>query len=309
MKISVVIPVYNGERYISGCLLSLQAQSYDDWEAIFVNDGSTDDSEKILSMLAIKESRIKIVSQSNNGVVKARDTGVACATGDYILFLDVDDTLEPFALQTIVDCCGKNPDTDIVVTGFNIVSKGRCVGRKRIDIDKITNYDYLKRILTGRNGWELWAKAYRRELFASSLKLPENIRVGEDAAIFVQLLTHARVIVGCNSPIYNYIQYGDSVSHRKSIVLAEETLKAAFFIENYLKQSNWYSAVKKEVDAMFLLFYSNSTRRGYLGRQHPLVRRIRKEHVSCRSLMLLPWKKTIYVFVYYYLGKYVSKFI
>ncbi len=309
MKISVIIPVYNGEYYITRCLLSLQKQNYIDWEAIFVNDGSIDSTEEILLVLSEQESRVKVISQPNRGVVKARDAGVACATGDYILFLDVDDTLEPHALEVVCDCFEKNPDADIVVTGFNIVSNGQCVSRKRSNIGRIMACEYLKRVLTGKNGWELCAKAYRKSLFTDLLELPKGIRVGEDAAVFVQLVTRARVVVGSESSIYNYIQNESSVSHQKSVILTEETLKAAFFIEDYLKRIEWAELLKREIDAMFLLFYSNSTRRGYLGRKHLLVKRIRKEHVSWNSLILLPWYRVVYVFLYYYFGQYISKII
>ena len=99
MRFSVIIPVYNMERYLRECLDSVLNQSFSEWEAICVNDGSTDSSEEILNEYALKDNRLKVVIQSNGGLSAARNSGIKIATGDYILFLDSDDWLEPNALE------------------------------------------------------------------------------------------------------------------------------------------------------------------------------------------------------------------
>lgn len=309
MKISVIIPVYNGEIYIDKCLSSLQEQAYQDWEAIIINDGSTDKSEKILQAYSSSDCRIKIISIPNSGVVQARDCGVRHASGEYIFFLDIDDTLVSHAFQVLIDKLTIYPEVDIVITGFNMIYDNNIGNFFYPNFNVSNELNYLRRVLIGKNGWELWAKLFRKNLFDSPLKLPVNIRIGEDAAVLVQLIVRAKVIVGCEEPVYNYIQYDESVSHRKSGELAEETLKAAFFIEGYLKTTSLYPDLKKEIGAMFLLFYSNSTRRGYLNRKHELVERIRKEHFSFSSFVLMPFYKAVYVVIYYWFGSIISKFI
>ena len=101
MKFSVIIPVYNVEKYLSECLDSVLNQSFSDWEAICVNDGSSDSSAAILEEFAEKESRLKVISQPNGGLSAARNTGLKTARGDYVLFLDSDDWLEPQALEVL----------------------------------------------------------------------------------------------------------------------------------------------------------------------------------------------------------------
>lgn len=101
MKFSIVIPVYNVEAYLRDCLDSVLKQTCTDWQAICVNDGSTDGSAEILNEYAVCESRLKIVTQPNGGLSAARNAGVREAEGDYILFLDSDDWLEANALQTL----------------------------------------------------------------------------------------------------------------------------------------------------------------------------------------------------------------
>lgn len=101
MRFSVIVPVYNVEKYLRECLDSVLNQSYPDWEAICVNDGSTDGSAAILEEYAQKEARVKVVSQPNGGLSAARNTGLKAASGEYVLFLDSDDWLEPQALEVL----------------------------------------------------------------------------------------------------------------------------------------------------------------------------------------------------------------
>ena len=103
MKFSIVIPVYNVEHYLRECLDSVLSQTYSDWEAICVNDGSTDGSSVILEEYAAKDSRFRMISQKNAGTAAARNTGLKVAKGDYIFFLDSDDWIENHALQILAD--------------------------------------------------------------------------------------------------------------------------------------------------------------------------------------------------------------
>ena len=101
MKFSIIIPIYNVEQYLCDCLDSVLNQSFSDWEAICVNDGSTDGSAAILEEYVVKDKRFKIVTQPNGGLSSARNTGMETAKGDYIVFLDSDDWLELDALETL----------------------------------------------------------------------------------------------------------------------------------------------------------------------------------------------------------------
>ena len=101
MLFSVIIPVYNVEKYLRACLDSMLLQSFSDWEVICVNDGSTDGSAAILEEYATKDSRIKVIPQSNSGTATARNTGLRAAQGDYIFFLDSDDWIELDSLRIL----------------------------------------------------------------------------------------------------------------------------------------------------------------------------------------------------------------
>ena len=101
MKFSVIIPVYNVESYLQASLDSVLNQTFEDWEAICVNDGSTDNSAAILEEYGQRDSRFKIINLPNGGLSAARNTGVKAAAGDYVLFLDSDDWLESNALEKV----------------------------------------------------------------------------------------------------------------------------------------------------------------------------------------------------------------
>lgn len=100
-RLSLIIPVYNVEAYLRQCLDSVLNQTFPDWEAVCINDGSTDNSAAILEEYASKDSRFQVVTQPNGGLSAARNTGLDAAKGEYLLFLDSDDWLEPEALETI----------------------------------------------------------------------------------------------------------------------------------------------------------------------------------------------------------------
>lgn len=111
MRFSIIIPVYNVEAYLRDCLDSVLRQSFSDWEAVCVNDGSKDGSAAILEEYAAKDSRFKVITQVNGGLSSARNAGLKSAKGDYVLFLDSDDWLEDNALEVLATKAG---DEDLV---------------------------------------------------------------------------------------------------------------------------------------------------------------------------------------------------
>lgn len=292
MLISFIIPVYNGSLFIKQCIETLLAQTYNNWEGIFINDGSTDNTRELLEQVSRADSRIKFYNQKNQGAAIARYTGVKLATGEYITFLDVDDTLSKDFLQSLIQQI--TPSIDIVVCPFNIIKKNKIIS-KHITPGIFNRIDYLKKILTGYAGWELCAKIFRKELFEQPLIQPPNIRIGEDAANLIQLISRAKKIKITNIPLYNYIQYSTSASHIKNKQYAEETLKAGYFIKSLLEQKTFYLSIKDEISAMFLLFYSNSTRKANLSLKHPMVYDIYKSYYSYRIVKLIPLQKRIYI--------------
>ena len=107
-KISIIMPVYNVEQYLQRCLNSISAQTFSDWEAICVNDGSTDNCAEILNRQAQKDNRFKIVNQTNQSLSCARNNGLKLARGEYVYFLDSDDCIHPQCLEIAYNFAIKN---------------------------------------------------------------------------------------------------------------------------------------------------------------------------------------------------------
>ena len=164
-EISVVIPVYNVEQYLRECLDSLLAQTFTDWEAICVNDGSTDGSAAILQQYAGKDNRFKIITQEKSDLPRTRDTGAAMATGKYLYFLDSDDWIEPDLLK---HCYEKAEQyrTEMLLFSHFAEYPVNCPDDPRFQ--KIyTGRDLL--LLTGElKCWHptIWVRFFRRDFYA-----------------------------------------------------------------------------------------------------------------------------------------------
>ena len=123
LKVSVIIPVYNVEQYLNQCLDSVINQTLKDIEIICVDDGSTDNSFKMLEEYAQKDNRIKVIHQKNKGAAAARNEGLYIAQGKYLSFLDSDDFFEIDMLEQMYNCAEKY-NTDIVVCKSKVISNG-----------------------------------------------------------------------------------------------------------------------------------------------------------------------------------------
>ena len=141
VKVSVIIPVYNTEKYLDECLNSVQNQTLEDIEIICVNDGSTDGSLKILEEHEKNDKRIKIVNQENGGVSLARNNGIKNAQGDYIMFLDSDDCFVPYACEKEYNLAVKN-EANVVEFGVRNFVDGEAVDLSDLNYDdsKVTVY-------------------------------------------------------------------------------------------------------------------------------------------------------------------------
>ena len=116
--VSIVVPIYNAENYLTKCIYSIIKQTYKNIEIILVNDGSTDNSLKICETFALNDKRIIIISQKNMGVSTARNIGINVAKGEYISFVDSDDTIEDNYIQELVDNSNSGK-VDVVICGYN----------------------------------------------------------------------------------------------------------------------------------------------------------------------------------------------
>lgn len=213
-KISIIIPLYNTEKYISECIKSILNQTYKNIEIIVVNDGSTDSSEKKCFDLQKTNKNIKYIYQSNAGVTVARKKGVESATGEWICFVDADDILTPNAIQTLVE---NSKGQDIVIGNFESFYDSIKRITEYKNRESIFNQEQFIKVLLIGTKFKIhgpWGKIYRKELFDNeTFDISSDIKRGEDLIMNIRLALKANHICYLNTIIYLYRQHTNSVIH------------------------------------------------------------------------------------------------
>lgn len=251
--ISIIIPIFNGEEYIERCLKSVIGQSYFDLEIICVDDGSIDDSLEMLKKWAMIDERIKIYSIENNGVSNARNFGIEKASGEYIMFLDVDDWIE---LDTCEDCINivDKKNVDVIMWPYIREYKTRSLKKKVFDKDIIfenEELDALHRRFFGMLGNELqeldqadalctvWGKLYKREIIIKNqIRFVDLKEIGsyEDGLFNIQYFAKIKRALYINHYFYHYWKENiDSITTQYNGKLIEQKRNLYLLLENEIK--------------------------------------------------------------------------
>lgn len=216
--VSIILPVFNAERFLSQCLDSILRQTYQDWELIAVDDGSKDGSIEILKSYEKRDNRIHIISKKNEGVSIARNIALKHAHGDYIYFVDSDDIVMPEALMILVKAMDSNKATFVKSDFLPIDEQGKQVFinkkqviRRRYDGKVMDSEKFFKKILMKE--CFLWTCLFRKEIIEKYhiLFIP-HCRLMEDAAFVVDYLLYSDRNVYKDACIYGYRKYEGTVS-------------------------------------------------------------------------------------------------
>lgn len=211
--VSVIVPVYNVEKYLCKCVDSLLAQTYKNVEIILVDDGGNDNCPHICDEYAKKDKRIKVIHKENGGLSDARNAGIDVAKGEYLCFVDSDDFVDENYVQKMVVTALEN-QSDLVVSNFNyIYEDGRIVANEfDIEAKKYSNNEIIYYLTRGRDVLPLivaWSKLYSRKLF-DNLKFKKAI-LHEDEEICHKILDLAKRISIIKDKLYYYLQRGNSI--------------------------------------------------------------------------------------------------
>ncbi|WP_236288411.1 glycosyltransferase family 2 protein [Paenibacillus allorhizoplanae] len=209
-KISVIIPVYNAENYIISCLESVMNQSFSDIEVICVNDGSKDGSKELIEAYMRSNPRIMLINQANQGVSMARNIGLQAASGDYIGFVDADDTIDASMYDTLYRAAVEG-DCDAVITNFECELEGCKVTTKfPFPLGIVLMRDYIEReimtyFLKSDQLNTVWNKLYKRSAIIDfGVEFPRNVALGEDGMFNMQFFKHAKRVTYLDYSGYNY---------------------------------------------------------------------------------------------------------
>lgn len=245
-KFSIIIPVYNSEKTIRECLQSILVQPFYDFEIIIVNDGSTDSSETLINAFVSQDSRIKLYTFPNSGVTETRRRGISLSTGDYILQIDSDDTINLDLLTILSNTINDFNSPEIIRFACNLVNDDPIKDHQRYNCDL-----KLYQVMSGMEALKLWSKphkkyalywlyAIRRNVFSDLLFLP-CLHCHEDLALIPLLIARSMTVIGIDYVGYNYTYISESSITNKTDIESERSrafdfLKAyAFAIENFLK--------------------------------------------------------------------------
>lgn len=201
--ISVIVPVYNVESYLSDCIDSIRSQTFSDYELLLVDDGSTDTSGKMCDEYALSDDRIRVIHQKNSGLSEARNTGIDLAVGEYITFIDSDDLISNDYLELLYDTA-KKYDADIAQGDFTrsiqiLGSTNSSYACAVYEQFSVAFHEYLHMGIVEKAAW---AKLYRAELF-DGIRYPTG-KVYEDSYTTFKLLYRMKRMVCVPKYIYYY---------------------------------------------------------------------------------------------------------
>lgn len=216
-KISIVVPVYNVAKYLEECLTSISHQTYENYEVLLIDDGSTDDSSSICDVFAKCDNRFRVVHQTNQGAAIAKNTGLDMATGDYIAFLDSDDFVERNWLERIVALI-KNSHADVIEYAFDKIY----VGTNELELfpkdseGEFSAEQYLGQYLSFWQCSLFWNKVFRAELLKNT-RFKHERRCIDDEFFTYKAVSFAKKIMRINEILYHYRQRASSaVSNSKN---------------------------------------------------------------------------------------------
>ena len=256
IDLSVIIPVYNVEKYLPHCLESVLIQADNNIEVIAINDGSIDKSPEILDQYATQYPSLKIINQPNQGVSAARQKGITVAHGKYILFLDADDFLEASSLNILYKKAIE-ADADMVLMDYYTYNPD---DQKKTYIQQTSIHQYsqaslLKQMFCAERAWAVWSYIAKKELHETiKYNLVSDLSIGEDAVYTTQIVLAAHKITSINKPLINYVSRPDSVTQQKNISDRQFSsyLKCPQRIYDLLYPSYLYPELKESIAYVFL---------------------------------------------------------
>lgn len=331
LKVSVIIPIYNCEKYLTKCLDSLINQTYSNLEIILINDGSTDDSLNICNSFKKKYKNVVVVNKKNSGVSAARNDGLKKASGDYIMFVDADDWLDSNCLEICINYI-KEYNVDIVMFPYIREYNNKSILRKLYKTDKLfeDKIEVEKEILSSLIGPSeneisdptnmerlnsVWGKLYKKDLVKKVKFIDFNKTIGEDLLYNLEIFNDANNSYYTEKTCYHYNKTNyNSITKNSPTNIMERWDFMYFNISNMIKKVEFDSLKKVELMerlerriAINLLsviqqFYNTKTK---FFKKYMLIRKLLNEEKYIKSIkrikiesMNLKWK------IYFYCCKY-----
>jgi len=308
--ISVIVPVYNVEGFLNRCVDSILSQSFADFEMLLINDGSTDKSGEICDNYAKADYRIRVLRKENGGVTAARRDGVKLAKGEWITFVDGDDSLPPDAFQNLIT--GVKDDIFMVIGAYH----RKCENDndeffKNSQTGIFSNTEYLHIFLNHKVEVAPWGKLFRKHLFYDSIfDLPREIKNKEDLIMNLRLGLHnTGKVFFIDKSVYNYTW--DRPGSALSVFLKKFDLEYELKIISYqlqaLKDKSRVEEFKTELAAIYMQFLWGR-KRHLFGIENSHFEQVMEMHKFILKNNKKNLHRLIPVFAFVSIGRLVSKF-
>lgn len=245
--ISIIVPIYNAEKFIRQCLSSLLTQTYINLEIILINDGSTDNSLNICQQIKQHDKRIRIINQENKGASIARLEGIKQAKGKYLSFVDSDDLIEPDYIEQLITAIEKH---QTMIAACNMIkhSEKESPTITRSNYSQILDEGELHKRFFNYEFWGFPGKLYKKEVF-ENIFFPKPT-INEDYVVMAQLFNKYKNMAYIEPPLYHYlIHNNDSLSNTKlSVKMMDEWTNKLWCYQFYLKHnSKWANFAEAQV--------------------------------------------------------------
>lgn len=291
-KVSIIVPVYNAEKYLYRCIDSILRQTLTDIEVILVDDGSSDSSGKICEEYARKDSRLQVIHQKNAGVAVARNTGLDIASGEYIAFVDSDDYIEPNMYQSMMQVANQY-DCDVVLCDC-VKEHGNQTEVYTHDIragyytEKQLEEEYYSHLLMMENveypaTISNWLLLWKSTLNVPEMRYKPGIRYSEDLLFGAQLMLQAKSFYYMKGETYyHYVMNPLSASHTFAIDKWDDYKKLYEEIKNVFEKCRRFD-FSYQIDLCLLFFLFNT-----IGEIYKTDVSIRKKKAKIKSILMTP---------------------
>lgn len=308
--ISIVFPMYNVERFVKKSLESIVNQSYENIEIIIVNDGSTDEGVRICRDFAIKDPRIILIEQENQGLSAARNTGLNRAKGAYVMFVDSDDWIHRDMITILYQDLVAN-DVEVAMCGYKKVREGdsgvSIIENKNLEV--ISSKEAIQRMLLGE-WWSACMKLYHYSVF-KNLRFPVG-RNNEDYAILVQVFEQCKQISYNPTALYNYLTREDSITTKPlnersfdEVVNGKEVLE---YVKEKFPQFSKEAERNLGASLIKLIMQIDLDQSGnYRDKQLELLDLLNNHYSSFVKNPFIPKRQKVFLFVMCYFNSYFRK--
>lgn len=258
-KLSIIIPIYNGERYLRKCLASVITCPFPEAEFILVNDGSTDTSFDICQEFYEQDDRIRIIDIENSGVSVARNQGIIQSKGDYLFFLDADDYLDVLQWNCIEKAM--NLSLDLVAFSYSTLNVDGSAVEESFPLKgkETTNILELYRIAISTSKLNTcWGKLLKREIIiANNISFPKDMKTGEDVVFIINYMKYIKTCLIKNESILFYRQHNNSAMRQVDIKVKLDDLEILYNYRMSFLKKIYSSTLEKDTNRHFFCIVTN----------------------------------------------------